>query len=179
MILNIIGILILGGLVYYAVNTTQQQPNNSVPFFNDVNKSRSLVNKNSDSSMYTELLRRQTIKRVGRVKPEFIKETKYQFGSFTGYLETFMITGIGSLPIQNETIICPPNVIYDGGNEFSEFCPIPGSGLLDGGNQGTKTCESCPNDVLFDGGNETNNFNTIIGSGILDGGNENTVVCGV
>jgi hypothetical protein len=176
MILNILGILVLGGLVYYAVSGSQST---SVSSFvsQSVSRSRTFVNKNKDSSMYTELLRRQAIQRVGRVKPGTIKETKTQSGSLTGYLETFIMTGIASLGIETKT--CPKDIIYDGGNEFGEYCPISGSDNLDGGNQGTVTCESCPPDILFDGGNETDNFNPIIGCGQLDAGNENTVVCGV
>ena len=177
MILNIVGILVLGGLVYYAVSGTQSTSVSSFVSQN-VSRSRFFVNKNKDSSMYTELLRRQAIQRVGRLKPETIKETKTQAGSLTGYLETFIVTGITSLGIE-PTKPCPKDIIYDGGNEFGDYCPITGSDTLDGGNQGTATCESCPPDILFDGGNQTSNFNPIIGCGQLDGGNENTVVCGL
>ena len=136
MILNIVGILVLGTLAYYAVNRNQSSVQN-IPFNTDVSKSRSLVNKNSDSSMYTELLRRRSIQRVGRVKPQLIRESKTQFGSMTGYLETFIITGIGNLGTPQN---CPKDIIYDGGNQFDNFCPIPGTGILDAGNNNTRVC---------------------------------------
>jgi hypothetical protein len=103
-----------------------------------------------------------------------IRETKTQLGSTTGALETFMLSAICP-----KLIYCVKNdIVYDGGNDEDEFCPIPGSDTKDGGNELTDVC--CPQkDVIYDGGNEQNEFCPIPGSDIKDGGNELTKVCGI
>ena len=57
----------------------------------DVGKSKQIVSKTGDASLYVEKLRRGTIKSVGSAKPLSIKESTYQFGSKTGAIETFLI----------------------------------------------------------------------------------------
>jgi hypothetical protein len=172
---NILGIAFLIGLgTYFGYN----QPIAKIdPIFNiQEGKPKVIQSIRGDASMRTELLRRQTIQRVGRVKPQYIKENFTQSGSTTGYLETFMITGIGELPA---SVPCISDIIYDGGSYSDNFCPIPGSDYLDAGNQNTRVCESCPKDIIYDGGGQSANYCPIHGDGSLDGGNQNTKACGV
>lgn len=127
--LNVLGILFLSGLAYYTYTIPKKQE--IIPWNIQDNKSRSFVNKNKDASLYTELKRRQAIQTVGRLNFSKIKETKTQKGSTTGYLESFLITGICD-PL--------PDTIYDGGNPNNEFCPVPETNTLDAGNENTKAC---------------------------------------
>jgi hypothetical protein len=92
--LNVLGILFLSGLAYYTYTIPKKEE--IIPWNIQDNKSRSFVNKNKDASLYTELKRRQAIQTVGRLEFSKIKETKTQKGSTTGYLESFIITGIRS-----------------------------------------------------------------------------------
>jgi hypothetical protein len=129
---NILGIAFLVGLVtYFGYNQPIAKIN---PIFNiQEGRTKFIQSIRGDASMRTELLRRQTIQQVGRIKPQYIKENFTQSGSTTGYLETFMITGIGELP-------CVKDTIYDGGSYSDNFCPIPGVETLDAGNENTRVC---------------------------------------
>ena len=57
----------------------------------ETGKTKQIVSKTGDVSLYTEKLRRQTIKSIGSSKPLSLKETAYQTGSTTGAIETFFI----------------------------------------------------------------------------------------
>lgn len=172
MIADILGVLFLAGIGSYFLSGKSPELK---PAFNiQEGKSRSLQAK-GDASLHTELLRRRTIQRVGRLDYSKIKESRTQFGSTTGAIETFMITGIGNLPKQG----CVSDIIYDGGGQSGEYCPVPGSGTFDAGNQNTRVCESCPPDIIYDAGNQSANFCQIHGSGTLDAGDQNTKSRGV
>jgi hypothetical protein len=165
MIADIFGVLVLFGIgTYMWISVPENQ--SKQPIFNiQDGKQRSLQAK-GDAGLYIEKVRRRTIQQVGRLDPRKLRETRTQFGSATGVIETFMITGIcDPLPC-----ICPPDILFDGGGPRSEFCPA--SGNLDAGNYQTKVCEDCPPDTLFDGGGTGSNFKTITGSGTLDAGNQ-------
>jgi hypothetical protein len=172
MIADIFGVLVLFGIGTYMWRSVPENPSKQ-PIFNiQDGKQRSLQAK-GDAGLYIEKVRRRTIQQVGRLDPRKLRETRTQFGSATGVIETFMITGVcDPLPC-----ICPPDILFDGGGPGSEFCPA--SGNLDAGNYQTKVCESCPPDTIFDGGGAGANFKTIKGSGILDGKFHNTKACGI
>lgn len=132
MIADILGVLFLAGIGSYFFSA--KKPLEFKPIFNiQEGKTRSLQAK-GDASLHTELLRRRTIQRVGRLDYSKIKESRTQIGSTTGAIETFMITGICELP----SCICPPDIILDGGGAVSNYCPVDGT--FDAGNQNTKVC---------------------------------------
>jgi hypothetical protein len=117
-------------------------PQNPItPWGESTGKTHHIQSKHGDASMMTELRRRQTIQQVGRLNKKKLKESRTQFGSTTGAVETFMLSSV--CPIYCPPV-CPSDIIYDGGNENSEFCPIlddEGNGIaIDGGNQNTKAC---------------------------------------
>jgi len=102
-----------------------------------VGRTRALQTMHGDASMATELIRRRTIQASGRLNKSEIRETQTLIGSTTGAIETFMISGIcPNLCIPK----CPVDMIFDGGNQDSNFCAIPGSAEYDAGNQNTKVC---------------------------------------
>ena len=173
MLANLFGILFLAGVGSYMWRSVPPKP--FVPIFNiQDGKQRSLQAK-GDAGLYIEKVRRRTVQQVGRLDPRKLRETKTQFGSATGVIETFMITGLcDPLPCP-----CPPDILFDGGGVGADFCPIPGTGNLDAGNNKTLVCESCPPDTIFDGGGVGANFKPIKGSGILYGKFHNTKACGI
>lgn len=102
----------------------------------DTGKTKHNQSKTGDASLYVEKVRRRTIQGHGRANPEKIKETHTQLGSTTGALETYMISSICPCPP-----ICQPfDVLFDGGNDTSEYCEYVGDGTLDAGNDTTKAC---------------------------------------
>jgi len=136
--LNTLGILALGALAYYGFTTIQAIPKEQplTPWNEQVGKTRSLQAK-GDASMYIENVRRKAIKTLGRFNSSKIKETQTLIGSTTGYLETFMITGIYSTEPVEE---CKTDILFDGGNASDEYCPVDGSKTYDAGNQNTEVC---------------------------------------
>jgi hypothetical protein len=176
---NIVGISLLSLLGFYisykGYNTYTEIIKKPIsPWNNQEGRTRELQSLKGDASQYIELRRRQTIQQSGRLMPSKIRETKTQLGSTTGALETFMLSAICP-----KLVYCAKNdIVYDGGNDEDEFCPIPGSDTKDGGNELTNVC--CPQkDLIYDGGNEQNEFCPIPGSHTKDGGNELTNVCGI
>jgi hypothetical protein len=176
---NLIGISLLTLICFYisykSYNTYTEITTKYIsPWNNQQGRTRDLQSLKGDASQYIELRRRQTIQQSGRLQPSKIKETKTQIGSTTGALETFMLSAICP-----KLIYCfQKDIIYDGGNEQNEFCPIPGSGTKDAGNELTNVC--CPQkDIIYDGGNEQNEFCPIVGIDTKDGGNDLTKVCGI
>lgn len=103
---------------------------------NQEGRTRDLQSLKGDVSQYIELKRRQTIQQVGRLNISKIRETKTQIGSTTGAVETFMLSAVCP------KLICCINqdIIYDGGDETNEFCPISGTDTKDAGNSLTKVC---------------------------------------
>jgi hypothetical protein len=138
---NIVGISLLTLLGFYisykGYNTYTEITKKPIsPWNNQEGRTRDLQSLRGDASQYIELRRRQTIQQSGRLKPSKIKETKTQLGSTTGALETFMLSAICP-----KLVYCIKNdIVYDGGNDRNEFCPIPGSHTKDGGNELTKVC---------------------------------------
>jgi hypothetical protein len=131
--LNTLGILVLGGLISY-ISYNIYLPDKKqvmISLNNQIGKTRSLQNKSGDSSMFTELLRRQTIQRVGRINFNKLKENFTQTGSKTGAIETFLITGIGQLPKSINITKCYTNPILNGGLPNSN--PVY---FINGGNPG-------------------------------------------
>ncbi len=143
---NILGLSFLGILTLYAGfigwSKKESQPINSMtPWGEDTGKTHHSQSKNGDASMITELRRRQAIQQVGRIAKFNLKESRTQFGSTTGAIETYMLSSVCPVPCPP---ICPTDIIYDGGNQGDELCPIlddEGTGTaLDAGNQNTKAC---------------------------------------
>lgn len=148
-------------------------------------KERSIQSKTGDASLRTELTRRQTIQGFGRVHPSKIKESRTSSGSYTGAIETFMISAICPCPPNP----CPPseNYVYDGEVYKSEYCNIlsgDGTAIYDGGYPTTEVCESCPEGPeIYDGGDAEDEFCNVLDDvgtkPFYDGGIYNTIVCGI
>ena len=137
---NLVGISLLSLLGFYisykGYNTYTEITTKPIsPWNNQEGRTRDLQSLRGDASQYIELRRRQTIHQAGRLQPSKIKETKTQIGSTTGALETFMLSAVCP-----KLVCCPKDIIYDGGNQNDEFCPISGSDTKDGGNELTKVC---------------------------------------
>ena len=102
----------------------------------DTGKTKHNQSKTGDASLHIEKVRRRTIQGQGRTELRKLKETHTQLGSTTGAMETYMISSICPCPP-----LCQPfDVLFDGGNESSEFCEYAGDGTLDAGNDTTKAC---------------------------------------
>ena len=135
--MDFIGIAALGALTIY-IGYVINKPEAIVlttPWNEQIGKTRSLQAK-GDASMNTELIRRRAIQASGRLDYSKLKETRTQWGSATGALETFMMSSLCPLP--------SPNILYDGGSATDEFCPLDGdgSGLLDAGTHNTSLCRT-------------------------------------
>lgn len=188
---NLLGLSFLGVLTIYVgyigLTTSENKIQPITPWGEQTGKTHHIQSKNNDASMMTELKRRRAIQQVGRIGKYKLKESRTQFGSTTGALETYMLTSV--CPIIECPQTCPSDVIYDGGNQSDEFCPIlndDGTGTeLDAGNQNTNACgpPPCPSDTIYDGGNQSNEFCPVFdadGNGTeLDAGNQNTKACGL
>ena len=187
---NFLGLSFLGILTIYAGYIGFTKPETKIqpitPWGEETGKTHHIQSKNHDASMITERRRRQAIQQVGRLSKYKLKESRTQFGSTTGAIETFMLSSIcPALPCPS---VCPSDIIYDGGNQSDEFCPIfndEGNGpALDAGNPNTNACGPpvCPSDVIYDGGNQANEFWPILnddGNGAdRVAGNQNTKTCG-
>ena len=136
--LNSLAIIALGALSAYIGYTTWNMPTvtyNAKPLWGEqVGRTRSLQAK-GDASMATEMIRRRTIQALGRINKYKIKESRTLFGSTTGAVETFMLSGICPLP--------PPNIRFDGGGAMDEFCALDddGNGIsYDAGGPNTEVC---------------------------------------
>lgn len=143
---NILGLSFLGILALYAGyigwSKKESLPINPItPWGEDTGKTHHIQSKNGDASMATELRRRQAIQQVGRIAKYNLKESRTQFGSTTGALETYMLSSVCPIPCPP---VCPTDIIYDGGNQGDEFCPVldhQENGIpIHGGNQNTKAC---------------------------------------
>jgi hypothetical protein len=136
--MDFIGIAALGALtiyIGYVINKPEPIIATS-PWNEQIGKTRSLQAK-GDASMNTEMIRRRAIQAVGRLDYSKLKETRTQWGSATGALETFMLSSVCPLP--------SPNILYDGGGPTDEFCPLDddGSGVpLDAGTHDTTLCRT-------------------------------------
>jgi hypothetical protein len=187
---NFLGLSFLGILTIYVGYVGFTKPETTIqpitPWGEETGKTHNIQSKNHDASMMTERRRRQAIQQVGRLSKYKLKESRTQFGSTTGAIETFMLSSIcPALPCAPE---CPSDIIYDGGNQANEFCPLlyydENATALDAGNPNTNACGPpvCPSDVIYDGGNQANEFCPILndeGNGpALDAGNQNTKTCG-
>ena len=143
---NIVGVGLVGLFLSYLAYNSWKSESSLIPersgllVAQDTGKTKHIQSKNGDASMQTELYRRRAIQQSGRLQTSKIKETRTLWGSTTGALETFMITGIcPALPC------CPPSgILFDGGDENAEYCPVlddTGTGAtLDAGNQNTRVC---------------------------------------
>jgi len=184
---NVLGLSFLGILTLYAgyisLSNQEVQPANIItPLGEKIVKTHYSQSKTGDASMVTEVRRRLAVQKVGRINQYKLKESRTQFGSTTGAVETYMLSSLGPL-------ICPPDAIYDGGNQGNEFCPIlddQGNGkVLDAGDRNVVVCGQsvCPSDMIFDGGNQANEFCPILDHQVsgtaLDAGNQNTKACGI
>jgi hypothetical protein len=98
--LNIIGLIFVGlGIAYmgYHVYTApkiliEKQPERSgLLVAQDTGKSKQIQSKTGDASMHIQHVRRQTIKTVGSMLPNLIREGRTTIGSTTGAIETFFI----------------------------------------------------------------------------------------
>lgn len=96
MSLNLIfGSLLALGAVYVGTKThsfytkTVTQP--VVTWGEQVGKSKHIQSRNGDASLATERLRQKTIRSIGNLNPQAIKETRVSTGATTGAIETFMI----------------------------------------------------------------------------------------
>jgi hypothetical protein len=164
-------------------------PQNPItPWGENTGKTHHIQSKHGDASMMTELRRRQAIQQVGRLDKHKLKESRTQFGSTTGAMETLMLSGI--CPPLPCPIICPSDIIYDAGGQTDEFCPIldaqASGAILDAGGESDEFCpilDAEVSGVTLDAGNRGDNLCPIVcspGSGILlDAGNQNTKACGV
>jgi hypothetical protein len=184
---NVLGLSFLGILTLYAGyigwSNQEVQPINLItPWGEDTGKTHQSQSKTGDASMVTEFRRRLAIQQVGCKAKQNLKESRTQFGSTTGALETYMLSSLCPLT-------CPSDAIYDGGNQGNEFCPIlddQGNGkVLDAGDRNVVVCGQrvCPSDMIFDGGNQANEFCPILDHQVsgtsLDAGNQNTKACGI
>ena len=141
--MDVIGLSLLGALGLYAsyvtwTHTPVTEPQRPPSLWGQqVGKTHAIQSMHGDASMSTERVRRRVIQSSGRLNKSAIKETKTLLGSTTGAIETFMISGIcPPLCIPK----CPTDIIFDGGDETSIFCPIPGTTDYDAGNDNTKVC---------------------------------------
>jgi hypothetical protein len=190
---TVLGLSFLGILSLYIGYVSWTKPevtipqNPFTPWGEETGKTHHIQSKHGDASMRTELIRRQTVQQVGRLNRNKLKESRTQFGSTTGAMETFMLSSVCPVPCPD---ICPSDIIYDGGGKNDEFCPIldaQGSGaLLDGGDQADEFCPILDGEgtgVAIDGGNRGDDSCPLIcspGTGILlDAGNQNTKACGL
>jgi len=64
------------------------------PWGEQVGRTKYIQSKHGDASMATELARRRTVQRVGRLDPDKIKESRTSTGAATGAVETFFITSL-------------------------------------------------------------------------------------
>jgi hypothetical protein len=173
------------------VGWTKQEftiPQNPItPWGEDTGKTHHIQSKNKDASMMTELRRRQAIQQSGRLGKNKLKESRTQFGSTTGAIETFMLSSVCPVPCP---IVCPSDIIYDAGDQDDDFCPIldaQGNGaLLDAGDQDDEFCpilDGQVSGISLDAGNRGDELCPVTcsqGTGIvLDAGNQNTKACGV
>ena len=134
--LNTIGVtFLLGLLVYFGVQTTQQEkhsipdlPSLLVP--QSTGKERIIVSKNGDASMYTEKARRTAIIKNHThciTNPRGIKESNITAGFTNGSVEAYMLTSICTFPSvvkEVEPPVTTAEYIYDGGFPFNEFTLI-------------------------------------------------------
>jgi hypothetical protein len=188
---NMLGLSFLGILTLYVgyigwSNTAVIQPINLItPWGEDTGKTHHSQSKTGDASMVTELRRRQAIQQVGRINKYKLKESRTQFGSTTGAVETFMLSTVCP---PHCPPICPSDAIYDGGDQSANYCPIlddQGDGpILNAGDHDVIVCGQrvCPSDMIFDGGNQANEFCPILDHQVsgtaLDAGNRDVIVCG-
>ena len=134
--LNTIGVtFLLGLLVYFGVQTTQQEkqfiptvPSLLVP--QSTGKERTIVSKNGDASMYTEKTRRTAIIKNHThciTNPRLIKESNITAGFTNGSVEAYMLTSICSFPSVVKEVEPPLTSVeytYDGGFPYDEFTLI-------------------------------------------------------
>ncbi len=138
----IVGVGILFTVSYIIYESLKPRPSPFAPqrtgllVAQDTGKTKHNQSKTGDASLNIELVRRRAIQSIGRVYKDKIKETRTQFGSTTGALETYMISAIcPCLPV------CQPyDVILDGGNQTAEYCEYVASGYVDAGDETTKAC---------------------------------------
>ncbi len=139
MYLNLIGLSIVGiifaYLGYYAWKPLPIDINPvryGLLVAQDTGKTKQIVSKTGDASMQVELKRRRAIQTIGIVAHKF----KANFGSVSGAIETYMISGI--CPCNK---ICnDPDIIFDGGGATDELCPIHGDAVYDAGKADTTVC---------------------------------------
>jgi hypothetical protein len=129
--LSVFGCMLLYGAYLYWKNypRTPIEKSRITPWGEQVGRSKLIQSKNGDASMATEMTRRRTIQVKGKQDPSAIKERTHGKGSGTGAIETFFLTSICPpvcLPIiEIINKICEPyDIIFDGGNIYSEFCPV-------------------------------------------------------
>jgi len=169
---GLLGVFVSYSLYNSYTNIVSSPPNLPVP--HQVGKSKLIQSKTGDASLKTELNRRRAIYTIG--KHSAPKETRYAKGSLTGAIETYFLTSICP------KFICPSDILYDGGNDNDNFCPVlNGSNVgpsIDAGNaQTTIVCKSCnaviccPPDIMYDGGTSGSEL-----CPVFDGNNSGTPV---
>jgi len=188
-----LGISFLGILSLYVGYVSWTKPvktipkNPITPWGEDAGKTHHIQSKNGDASMMTELRRRQAIQQVGRLDKKKLKESRTQYGSTTGAMETFMLSSVCPVPCP---IICPSDIMYDAGDEDDEFCPIldaqADGAILDAGDQDDEFCpilDGQLSGILLDAGNRGDELCPVVcperSGTVLDAGNQNTKACGV
>lgn len=139
----VVGGLLLATLGYfmaYAFFNADKPPPSLLPWVPiDVRKSKVYVSQTRDAGMFIERSRRLAVLKN--------KEGRFSYkGSDNGYLDS-LLTGIGFLPAP---FVPPPpeNVIWDGGNAYSEVPEVVDGGtaedeydVVDLGNAATNVCD--------------------------------------
>jgi len=166
-----------GYVVYKSVQVSTPQGIPSFLVAQDTGKSKQIQSKTGDASMFIERSRRKTIQASGRVNIQNLKESRTQFGSATGALETFFISAIcPPIPVEvymydagfDSTEVC--NII-EGGDEYGGGVPRVGGDVgcldsdilppsFDGGQPSSEHCQvfagcpsvSCDTDIRLDAG---------------------------
>ena len=144
--LNIFLIIIVSTLLLYLGLTFQKKeisnpvlPRLLVPL--QVGKTHHIQSMTKDASMFTEMNRRRAIQSSGRFQKNKLKETRTSTGSTSGSIETFFLTSICP-----KLSCCSFDILFDGGNESANYCPIlddtgiGGEIVYDAGNENTTVC---------------------------------------
>ena len=117
-------IVLIGGIQVWNVYSTQVKEPPKLPGFlvpEQVGKTKHIQSKTGDASMATEWARRRAISGIRycgntlSLTKKAIRETRVSTGSTTGYLESYMISGLCAIKgISGNILASFPE--YDGGN---------------------------------------------------------------
>ena len=123
-------ILILGWYSYKAEPKIDIPDISRFPFNQSTGKERSFVNKTSDTSLWTERVRRKAIALA--YQPDWccgvqkkITDTVYTKGSTSGVVEAYMLSGFGRLPG-----VVYDEIIYQGTDDANCVLGDDGTGYI-------------------------------------------------